>query len=286
MTLQKEKGILSISGYNAGQITGLLANHHFKDVFICECKNGETWGARDLLRLDAWVLKRTYSPLTTIGYEIKVSRADFEQDQKWVNYLPLCHYFYFVCPAGLIRSVDLPQGIGLVWVSSSGKLHYKNKAERKTPDYEKQNGLLIYALMARSKIVADMYQTKSVEKPRLEMLREYVQQAEERKTLAYFVKSHIKARQEKLDEKERELSYRESDIKRFTEQLTKLGITWDAENRQWRDTYRVENEIRALKNQLSEEFLRNMEVVGNALLKTGNEIKALRIKESDDLGKV
>jgi hypothetical protein len=96
-----------------------------KDVFITECKNGETWGARDLYKLDAWVLKRTYSPLTTIGYEIKVSRSDFENDQKWTNYIDLCHEFFFVCPGGLIRATDLPSSVGLIWVSSTGNLHIK-----------------------------------------------------------------------------------------------------------------------------------------------------------------
>ena len=68
---------LQLNGIKADQVLTLLRNKHSKDVFVSECKNGETWGARDLLKMDAWVLLRSYSPLTTVGYEIKISRRDF-----------------------------------------------------------------------------------------------------------------------------------------------------------------------------------------------------------------
>jgi len=68
----------------SGDILKLLASKHAGDVLVDECKNGQSWG-RNLLKMDAWVLRRTWSPLTTIGYEIKVSRQDFEADQKWTD---------------------------------------------------------------------------------------------------------------------------------------------------------------------------------------------------------
>ena len=177
-----EKGVMRLNGIDSGLIMSLLEKRHDRDVFVGECKNGETWGARDLLKLDAWVLKRSYSPLTTIGYEVKCSRSDFEQDQKWTKYLGLCHLFYFVCPAGLIRGTDLPESIGLIWASIN-KLHVKRKAERAVPDQEKLNRLLTYIVMARSVIVNNMNETGAGHTPRedhLVVVRKEVERAEKR----------------------------------------------------------------------------------------------------------
>ena len=257
---------------------GLLETKHTKDVFIAECKNGETWGARDLLKLDAWVLQRTYSPLTTIGYEIKCSRADFENDQKWIGYLDLCHLFYFVCPAGLIRSTDIPSNIGLIWVSKSGRLHTKRKATRAIPDIQKQNGLLIYALMSRSKIVANMMDINYRNEPP-DKLREYraiVEGANERKELAYFVKAHIKKFSEEVHKKDTEFGNREYNIKIFEERLAKLGIVWNSKNSDWMDRTRITNEIDILGKQIDDTTLRNIETVGIQLTNLVTVIKKYR----------
>jgi len=277
-SLIKQKGVLSINGITASQILGLLETKHIKDVFIAECKNGETWGARDLLKLDAWVLQRTYSPLTTIGYEIKCSRADFENDQKWVGYLDLCHLFYFVCPAGLIHSTDIPSNIGLIWVSKSGRLHTKTKATRATPDIQKQNGLLIYALMSRSKIVANMMDINYANEPpdKLQEYRDIIERANERKELAYFIKAHIKKFAEEVHKKDTEFSNREYEIKNFEERLAKLGIVWDSKNSDWMDRTRVANEIDILGKQIDDTTLRNIETAGNQLTNLAAVIKKYR----------
>jgi len=277
-SLIKQKGIWSINGITSSQILALLETKHIKDVFIAECKNGETWGARDLLKLDAWVLKRTYSPLTTIGYEIKCSRADFENDQKWAGYLTLCHLFYFVCPAGLIRSTDIPSNIGLIWVSKAGKLHTKRKATRVSPDIQKQNGLLIYALMSRSKIVANMMDVNYPNEPqdRLQEYRDAIERANERKELAYFVKSHIKKIAEEVRKKDVEFGNREYAIKDFEERLLKLGISWDSSINVWIGRTRVTNEIDILGKQIDNTTLRNIESLGKQLASLVEVIKKYR----------
>ena len=53
----------------------LLRQRHAADVFVAECKMGRSSGASPTRRLDAWVLKRSWSPLTIIGYELKASRV-------------------------------------------------------------------------------------------------------------------------------------------------------------------------------------------------------------------
>ncbi len=133
----------------------LLADKHFKDVFISECKDGPTWSGTHS-RLDAWVLKRSWSPVTMIGYEIKVSRSDFVNDDKWTNYLPLCNQLYFVCPAGLIQPDELPPHVGLLCASKTGtRLYTKKKAARREVEWPGE--LMAYVIMSRSQIVKNMF---------------------------------------------------------------------------------------------------------------------------------
>lgn len=271
-SLIKEKGLLHLNGITSSQILALLESKHFKDVFVPECKNGETWGARDLLKIDAWVLRRTYSPLTIIGYEIKTSRQDFEQDQKWTSYLDLCHEFYFACPAGLIRATDLPSRVGIIWASKD-KLHTKHKAQRVEPDWNKLNGLLIYILMSRCKIVANMLEI-NIEPPkdRLTSIKEWTARANERKELADFVKGHVHDIFTETQRKHFELKNREDTIKRFEERLAILGIKWDSQNDTWQDTMRIENEIDLLKKRIDDRTLGNMKALARELTDVANII--------------
>jgi len=281
-TIIKEKGIMRLDGMDSRYILGLLAKKHEKDAFIPECKNGETWGARDLYKLDAWVLKRTYSPITTIGYEIKCTRADFEQDQKWTSYLDLCHEFYFVCPAGLIRASDLPPNIGIIWATKNS-LRVKHKADRIKPDIEKLNKLLTYVVMSRSNIVSNMNEiSQTVEESRLEFMRESVAKASERKELAYFIKGHVHEIEQQLQLKERELVSRENYVKNFEGKLAKFGITWNSESKDWQENSRVDNEIDLLVKRIDYNTLHNMEYISKELAHLVTTINGYRSAALDN----
>ncbi len=272
----KEGGKEHLTGITSAEILALLAEKHAGDVFIPECKDGETWAADGLLKLDAWAMKRSWSPLTTIGYEIKVSRQDFEQDEKWMRYTDLCHQFYFVCPSGLIREEDLPKGIGLMWVSKAGNLHTKRKAEASEPNTEKWNGLLVYALMSRSQIVANMHKVYGGEPTRMEAMEAVVEEANKRGQLAEFVTGHIRERCEAAQKTERGIADREYHVKDFTERLAAVGIVWDAEKRNWEETMHVHNEIDLLRNRVTQQVLFKMQNLGRLLGKTVTEIEGLR----------
>jgi hypothetical protein len=275
--IAKDKGLLHLNGITSSQILAAICDRHAKDVVVAECKNGETWGARDLLKLDAWVLRRSYSPLTTIGYEIKVSRQDFENDQKWTGYIDLCHEFFFVCPAGLIRATDLPASIGIIWVSASGKLHIKKKAERTKPDIEKLNRLLIYVVMARSRIVDNMWDVNKEEPlDPLQEKRKLVELATASNELAIFVKGHICQVYDQIVAKEHDLKWRENYVKQFEEHLARLGITWDSSKSEWQDTMRVDNQIAALKKALDWDTLGRMKNLGQMLVNTANDLERIQ----------
>ena len=270
MKVKQSKGISFLTGITADQIKGLLEQRHNKDIFFTECKNGATWSATHLLKLDAWAMKKSYSPLATTGYEIKVDRNDFENDQKWIDYLPLCHLFFFVCPAGMIRSDELPSKVGLMWVSTTGKLHVKRYAERRTPDAEKMNALLIYILMSR------MEQQIQPEPELFSYRRKHIEECKAKKELSYLVKGHIRQIYEECKEKDTELFRREQRVKQFAEDLKKLGITWDSNNHEWQDSNRVQNEIRMLKNQLDNDTIWRMRSTGKQMVELAERIDGLR----------
>jgi hypothetical protein len=129
----------------APDILKLLAAKHSEDVFIKECKDGPSQ-CRNHKRLDAWAMKKSWSLPIFWGYEIKVNRSDFLNDQKWMNYLPLCSDFYFVSPPDIIKKDEVPEQAGLLWCSKNcKKLITKKKAPHRNtiPD----TSLLLYILM-------------------------------------------------------------------------------------------------------------------------------------------
>lgn len=112
---------------NANDILKLLEKRHLDDFFLKEVKNGPSIDG--YLRLDAWAMKKSWSHPKSIGYEIKVSRQDFLNDNKWHGYLNYCNEFYFVCLDGTIDKSELPTEVGLITISSNGsKLFTKKKA--------------------------------------------------------------------------------------------------------------------------------------------------------------
>lgn len=256
----------------------LLKNKHSTDVFVTECKNGQSFG-RGMLRLDAWAMKKSWSPLTTIGYEIKVDRNDFERDNKWTGYLPYVHEFYFVCPPGLIKIHDLPPGIGLMWSTMNGqKLITKMKSHRNTPDLTKQIQLLYYVIMARSVIVSDMHAAsqgvKGLEQlDKYTIVNNYINEAKKRNELAVIVKGHIREEYGNMLERVKNAKMIEQTADQFAERLQLLGINWDPKNKLWVHTHDINGQIDALHKGVSERLLVDMERLANHLLNTVNEIK-------------
>lgn len=136
-------------------LTDLLASRHSNDVFVPQCKTGPSMahGARVLI-LDAWAMKKSWSKPSTYGYEIKASRSDFLNDDKWKQYLEYCSQFYFVAPPGLIEPAELPKEVGLLVASTNIKRLY---CKRKAVEREVQipETLWRYILMWRTEIRED-----------------------------------------------------------------------------------------------------------------------------------
>lgn len=130
-------------------ILSALSSKHYDDVFIPECKGGESFGGCP--RMDAWVMKKSWANRRSICYEIKVNRGDFINDNKWQNYLQYCNEFYFVCPSKLISVEEVPADSGLMYISTTGtRLFVKKKAPYR--DIVVPEDLYRYLLMWRTKI--------------------------------------------------------------------------------------------------------------------------------------
>lgn len=86
--------------------------------FITECKTCSTYfpDLQGLLKFDGLAITKSYTKPNIIGYEIKVSRNDFLQDNKWHLYLQYCNEFYFVVPKGLVKKEELPDHVGLIYL--------------------------------------------------------------------------------------------------------------------------------------------------------------------------
>jgi len=119
---------------------------------------------------------------TSYLYEIKMSRADFRADShkeartkwkfkgywagsrihkgyekfvlQWKNYSPELYYIeaphlgmyrYYVCPSGLIKPEEIPDGWGLYWVKN-GRYYQKKKSGKFRRNLYQENILLVSAL--------------------------------------------------------------------------------------------------------------------------------------------
>ncbi len=133
----------------ANDIQKLLKKKHAEDVYVPECNSGPVWGGS--LRLDGWAMKKSWaSPLVT-GYEIKVSRADFLNDEKYLDYRRYCDVLYLVAPPGIIEPGEVPEGVGFYQVASTGsRLFKKLKAVRRDEPLPEE--FYRYILMSRARI--------------------------------------------------------------------------------------------------------------------------------------
>jgi hypothetical protein len=147
--------------------------------------------------MDVWTMSRSWSKMRTCGYEIKVSRSDFKQDDKWQYYLPLCNQFYFACPKGLIKPEEVPGQCGLVYhvgkiVRSVKKAEWR---EVKIPEE-----LYQYILMCRAKIVPTTFYNATYES-QLDSWRKWLAERKEGQDLGYQVRRTISTEMERMKRK-------------------------------------------------------------------------------------
>lgn len=269
---------MSFDRVTADRIKGLLADKHKEDIFVTECKMGSA-GSRIL---DGWAMKKTWSPKTTIGYEIKVSRSDFLQDNKWQSYMGACHQFYFVCPWGLINKNELPAEVGLMCASKNGtRLYTKRKAVyKKDADVEE---LLMYILMSRSKIVSSTFGYKQYEVNKKKYWELWLKEKQLDSQFGKMVSRKISERLTKeVNRVEMQSKHVEAENRRLErlkiiqQQLSDMGLTeWDMRNV-------VDKGLGELLKKESRELKRNIQDMRKTMDRIENQImvKERQLNES------
>lgn len=105
----------------------------------------------DLVAVIRWSMKL---PKDLIGVEVKSCLADFEADEKWVDYLDFCHYFCFGIPASdseLLEAVKsgVPETVGILGIDLSSEprptdLSYPVQVMREPQRQKGQGVSLVY----------------------------------------------------------------------------------------------------------------------------------------------
>jgi len=88
------------------------------------------------------------------GFEFKISLSDFLRDKlagKWKKYLKYCHFFYWVCPEGLIKVAEVESPAGLIWITQEGYLSIRKRPKRRDVD-PKIIPAILFSFAARVKI--------------------------------------------------------------------------------------------------------------------------------------
>lgn len=124
----------------ADEIKILLRNRFAfstSSIFIPEY----TWGN---LRIDALIIN-TQKRLIR-GFEIKVNRSDFLQDEKWIMYSQFCSSLSIACPEGLIQPNEVSKPFGLLWILEKDKLTDDFRTirfiwKKKPQNFQKRNSL-------------------------------------------------------------------------------------------------------------------------------------------------
>lgn len=156
-----------------------LAKYHEKDFFITECKNGSTYfpPPQGLLKFDGLAITKSYTQPCIKCYEIKVSRSDFLQDNKWHLYLQYCNEFYFVVPKGLIKKEELPDNVGLIYYNpDTGKIRTRKKALWR--EIDEPVGIYKYIIFSRLE-----HDRMPFYESRAEYARDYLQDKSEKREL-------------------------------------------------------------------------------------------------------
>lgn len=215
MFQEKLKG-MSRSNVTASDLHKVLRRKHPPDkwVFVEECKTGATLTGPGHRSFDAWALRKSWTSLTMVGYEIKVSRSDFIRDDKWVDYLPFCNEFYFVVPPGVCDPGEVSEPAGLLISTKNGtRLFTKRKAQRRQIDIEKVYPLLVYILFWRTLVTGERLLQSGEDRA-----REFLAQKEENTKLGYMVSQKIREHVRKVETENDRLKRENShfaDVKRY-----------------------------------------------------------------------
>lgn len=219
------------------RVAEAVRSKHSDDVIVPECKDGPTHGSNHL-RLDYWVMRRSWSRFAYIGYEVKASRADFLQDKKWMRYMPLCHELWFIeTERGLIHPEELPETVGLYRLAGSRLVTVRKAVHR---EIDAPELLLAYVIMCRSTIGREHAGTRE---ERVAWWTEWLADKAATRDLGHRCSKGLRERFEQIVDGVRDEN---AQLKRERERVAETIALLDANGVPWRTSkWSLENQIRA-----------------------------------------
>jgi hypothetical protein len=216
-------------------------------------------------------MKRSWAHPLSVGYEIKVSRGDFLQDDKWHSYLEYCNSFYFVCPPDIIRPSEVGPEVGLLWVSKNEKvLMLKKKAHYR--EVTIPESFYRYVLMCRAKITASTFTMRDDPDHEYQYWKTWLAEKREKQGIGHAASKRIQEIvNEKIDRVERDnekLRVEIEDYKEVKEFADSVGF----EFRGWNRTRSVKNKIEEIMAGVPREFVNQVDDVLANLTKIRKEL--------------
>lgn len=248
----------------SNEIKAALAKKHGdREFFITECKNGPT--GTGMLQFDGLAIHKSWAHPNIVGYEIKVSRSDFQRDNKFFGYMPYCHELNFVVPTGLIDRMELPNDIGLMYYNPETKaITTKKKAIHRKIEIDAE--MLLYIIMSR--LESDRLPFHS---SKAEYWEEWLAGKISDRDLGYHVRSKLVRRLEELERENhsfRHFKEERDEYNKIIEVIQKHGIrTWH-------------NVPEALDAALSRSYPPELDTIQNQIQVAIKEIDKLKAKEA------
>ena len=202
------------------EVLALVAQRHTRDLWVTGVAIGSRWaGAREL---DGWALRRSWSPETTFGYEVKVSRGDWLRDQKIAEYAKHVHLMFVVAPEGIVQATELPVGCGLLEVAKTGRrLFTRQKTVRN--EHPDLLPIALYLLMSRVRITKNMQDRGELRAERLAAALEGTMVPDSRE-LGTRVAREVGVYREDLERRVHEAEIKEGRCQKVESVARELGI--------------------------------------------------------------
>jgi len=229
----------------ANDIRELLEVKHSKDLVVHEAPIGPAGSGQ----IDTWVMRKSWTQASVIGYEIKVSRSDFLGDNKWRKYLSSCNEFYFVVAPGVCDPREIPDGVGLMVVAKTGtRIFTKIKAPLRTEGVDGIEDVMRSVLMNR--VVLTTSRTGGLPDTKERRMQRWRESLDNRHRLGFMVKAAISDEWDRLQSETDKANGLISRLNDFKERLIEHGFNPDA------STWKFK---RDLKNKIGEDLLEIIE---------------------------
>lgn len=206
----------------ANDIVRLLSIRHRYDICVAEAplRNG-----KESVYIDFWTMNKSWNRSCCTGYEIKVSRDDFTKDEKFYNYLPVCNMFYFICPKGLIDKNEIPEKVGLLYVSNN-RISIIKKPVFVEIDRSRLLDLVQGILMNRVNITKSTYSNVNIDKVAYweGWLKKKKNNDDYGSSLAIKIRDAYRGRMNELDSRNSKLLFENARLQSVKDALIELGM--------------------------------------------------------------